>query len=825
MLSRQSLLLSCVCAAAFFTSSLAYAQAEGGGTQIEELVITAEKREQSLQDVPVAVSAFNDQRRELLGIKTAQDLTNFTPGLAYNTGNDRMTMRGIGRLTNNRASEGGVAIYDDGMYTSSVYPIGRSSLFLDRTEVLRGPQGTLYGRNAIGGTMNVISKRPTNDFYAEGRLGISNYNTQNYEAAVSGPLYGTIRGRLAASYNNQHKGFYTNIADGSTEGNRGETTYIEGQLDGKIGDRFEWWVKSEWYKLHALGSGAGGRQGVQVGLPNIATSLNVAGVPNSSFANFGRTTPLASSICDRCFEADTQNAIHIESQAFIGQATYHADGFDIKYIGGRYWYNYELQTDVDGTANHTPFVAPGTTTTVYPRLVNHYNEEPWWYSQELDFASTGDGPLQWIGGLYWFKEESNYTPTNATSPDDPLMATPYSLTGAPAAANPQHTYAIATSRTLSESYAAFGQLDWSPTEQFKFTAGLRYTYDKKDVVEGARLITASHLDITGLAVGTPATVYSDPSVVAGSVFTDPTNGIRYRELRNHWDGWGGTLGAEWHPDRDTMVYAKYTRGYKAGGFNSATTTLVPFVTTKKETINAYEIGAKVNPRRNLQINASAFYYDYENIQVVVQNFDQNLQQNVASYVNMPKARIYGLELESIWQPIDNLQLIASYSYLNTKIKKACCFQDSEDPMGLQPGVIRGAGSTATAVFQDLKGAHLPGATPNRVSVNANYTWDFDPGSLNASLSYVWKDATYYDIFNRYYNRAKAYDQWDANLRWNGANKNYTVIAFVRNITDAKGQVVVSGSRLTNAGPNFNFINENLSYIPPRTYGFEIQYRY
>src|SRR6187549_101611 len=142
MISRKSILLSCVCAATAW-SSVAYAQAQSApnaSNEIEELVVTAEKREQSLQDVPVAVSAFTDQRRELVGINSVQDLTNFTPGLAYRTGDDRIALRGIGRFTNNRSVDAGVAMYYDGSFTSSVTAFGRSTLFIERTEALRGPQ-------------------------------------------------------------------------------------------------------------------------------------------------------------------------------------------------------------------------------------------------------------------------------------------------------------------------------------------------------------------------------------------------------------------------------------------------------------------------------------------------------------------------------------------------------------------------------------------------------------------------------------------------------------------------------------------------------------
>ena len=172
MLSRKSILLSCVFALTAFSSG-AVAQV----TEIEELVVTAEKREQSLQDVPVAVSAFTDERRELVGINSVQDLTNFTPGLSYATNNDRASLRGIGRFTNNRSTEGGVAMYNDGFYTSSVTAFAQSTLFLERTEVLRGPQGTRYGKNAIGGALNIVSKRPTDDLYAEARVGYGNYDS------------------------------------------------------------------------------------------------------------------------------------------------------------------------------------------------------------------------------------------------------------------------------------------------------------------------------------------------------------------------------------------------------------------------------------------------------------------------------------------------------------------------------------------------------------------------------------------------------------------------------------------------------------------------
>ncbi|HEY8573225.1 TonB-dependent receptor [Phenylobacterium sp.] len=869
-------------------ATAAFAQAQSG-TTIEELVVTAEKREQSLQDVPVAITAFTDERREVLGITSAQDLTNFTPGLAYNTGNDRLTMRGIGRLTNNRASEGGVAMYNDNFYTSSVYNANKSTIFVERTEVLRGPQGTLYGRNAIGGAINFISKRPTDEFEAEVRAGWQNYDYQQYEATVGGPLFWGMRGRFAGAWLDQAEGYYTNVGGGPSEGGRGTVWNYEFSLEGEITDKFDWYFKREQTKWDALGRGAGGRQGVTWGARNTAMVTNInaptsvfpSTTPGSSWAQFNNTSPVASSICDRCFESDTPNQINIDSETYILHANLHLEGWDVRYVTGRTWYNYRLQTDVDGTARSTPYTLrppcppgtplPGTATctvgapgglagtstqivptagtTIFPALYNIYNEEPVWFSNEINLASTGDSPRHWLLGLFQFREESNYTPTDARVRDDARFETPLlASTGGPTPANPNRTYAIADSDTRSESYAVFGQLDWDFGETFVLHAGLRYTWDEKTVVEGARLIcflgtsaacpavfsrtTGRPLDFTSLAVGTgtlrPNGTPFDPSQIVNP-FVDPGTGLRTRVLKNSWEGWGGTLGLDWKPDPDTLVYGKYSRGYKAGGFNSATTTLSPLVTTTEEKVDAFEVGAKKTFFGNFQTNVSAFWYGYTDIQAVMSAFNEFTQNNQSFYTNLPKATIKGFELETIWQPIDNLQVNFTYAYLDAKVDEGCCFLDPEDPLAIQPGaqpVPTDPGFTPTNKVQDLAGQTLGASTPHRVALNVNYTIEnLFGGGLTTSASYVWRSETYYSVFNRYYNKAKAWEQIDLRAIWNNADGDITVIGFVKNLTDNLGQVGMGGGTLSNVGPNRGLITQGVSFIPPRTFGIELQKRF
>src|SRR3954470_23280834 len=167
---KHALLASSALLAATLTAHVAQAQSRAGTSAaatntIEELVVTAEKREQSLQDVPVAISAFTAEKRDLVGINTVQDMTNFTPGLQYSTQTDRISLRGVGRLNNSHAADSSVAVYSDGIYSTSTVQAGETPIFIDRLEVLRGPQGTLYGRNSVGGAINIVSRRPTEEFY------------------------------------------------------------------------------------------------------------------------------------------------------------------------------------------------------------------------------------------------------------------------------------------------------------------------------------------------------------------------------------------------------------------------------------------------------------------------------------------------------------------------------------------------------------------------------------------------------------------------------------------------------------------------------------
>ena len=206
--------------AAAAAAAAAPAAAPAAETSVAELIVTAEKREQRLQDVPVAITAFSAEQRTLIGITTTQDLTNFTPGLHFQAAADRPYLRGIGRNTDNLAVASAVATYYDGVYygANATILLQHSDLFIDTIEVDRGPQNSLHGANADGGTINYITKRPTKEFYAEARAGVANNDRHWGEAVVSGPITDWLRFRLGGNVTEENGGFFHNLGEGKDAG-------------------------------------------------------------------------------------------------------------------------------------------------------------------------------------------------------------------------------------------------------------------------------------------------------------------------------------------------------------------------------------------------------------------------------------------------------------------------------------------------------------------------------------------------------------------------------------------------------------------------------
>jgi iron complex outermembrane receptor protein len=816
---------------------------------IEELVVTAERREQSLQDVPVAVSAFTSEKRDLVGINSVQDLTNFTPGLQYSSQTDRISLRGVGRLNNSHAADSSVAVYADGIYTTSTVQAGETPIFIDRTEVLRGPQGTLYGRNSIGGAINIISRRPTEEWYGEVRGTYANYSHSLLEAAVSGPITDKIGFRLAANYENQDKGWFKNLSTNGApdEGGVVTTKFGEGQLSVKFSDRFETWFKVSLINWDNGGGGPGSRSSYAPGAYNLAQLSQINNlVPNAGFAYSG----LASNVTAFCpavnpasqdpreFCADTPGTVRLNNTVIVANHwTYHADGFDLKYITGGTKYHYYLTGDQDATAVGG-YTYNGVT---YPTKYSfNYQEIEKWWSHELNLASTGDSPFQYLLGLYYYHETYDQPVYTTDDNETRLGGLVASAVGGLAPSDPsRHIYDDRPHLNL-QTRAVFGQIDWQFMPKWKTTIGLRYGEDHKHGYEYNRIVFApGTLNATFPVDVTPVLGLVGGQGVTG-VGYNPVTGFKVRLYDDKWSAVTGTAGLQYNPTDDTMVYAKYSRGYKSGGFRiGIDTSLGADPETDKETLDSFELGLKTQIGRTLQINADAFYYNYDNAQVPLSQPSATGGGTANSILfNVPKARSVGLEVESIWQPIENLQILANYAYLDAKVRKGQAI-DPADACASAPGARRTAlAGVADAFcggpeyFQSLKGNRLPNSAKNRFTVNGNYTFQMSPGSLTASATYIWRGAQYGSVFDRSYYRAPSYDQVDLRLVFKPTDGKYTVILFGKNVFNTLGYANgatatrIAGTTAGNTALTGVF-GQLTTYelTPPRTYGVELQYRF
>lgn len=773
MTRHMLLLTSAASALACATSAFAQDVAEPRGqdtTMLEELVVTAQKRAENLQDVPVAISAFTDKQRDLLGINTAQDIAKFTPGMAYVDFPNRIVLRGVGRVTNSLGSDPGVATYYDGVYNSESWALAQPSLLVERIEVLRGPQGTLYGRNSIGGAINVISKRPTSDFQGQINQTFSSYDSLRTTAFVSGPIAEGLGYRLSGDFSRQ-PAYVTNLAGGDLGGI--ERTYLEGQLQAELGSIRAW---AKYAYTTQEGSGAPPTRRAPY------DTVTFSGlVPNPTFG-YAKPSPGLTDFytvdIDHPGRAKRDNDHQLSTEVVwdLGTTT-------LKYVGGYAQYSvFVYGGDVDASSRAS-FTDPVSGALVSANHLNDLGEHKKWWSNELNWSSSGDGPLRWILGLYQYDEKIRQ-PFELYSPDQRELttATLSSATFTPLP-NPRGDFYFQEGTMKARTFAVYGQADYEFAPNWTVTAGLRYTWDDKEGFETQRI------------------VFFDPRVTPGfALQLTPDN--HTRSLENDWSGGTGRLGLQWEPQEDTLVYANISNGYKSGGYN-----LGQFLdTVGPEHITALEGGLKKTIGGNLQINAAVFYYEYKDLQVL-SNFCLVFAGGVCSlsqqkYLNAPEARSYGFEAETIWRPTSQLQLLFNYSFLDAEFRKFSGVANPQNP---------------SSPPLDLAGTSMPLSPRNKVTVNAVYTLDFTPGALSLSGTYAWTDRLHYDLFDTPLYQAKARGEASFRATWRDAEDRFTLIGFVNNAFDEEG---FSNLAVVPTGPGT--YGRSLTTTLPRIVGVELQ---
>ncbi|MDB5364217.1 MAG: fyuA 3 [Rhodospirillales bacterium] len=564
----------------------------------EELVVTARKREERLIDVPMAVSNISGAQLDAANIRSSTDLAGRVPGLYFAQNNiaaqsgdfTYITMRGVGF---NAGLEPAVGVYVDGVYQSS---LGFNLDFLDadRIEVLRGPQGTLFGRNTEGGALNIVTRKPGPDFEGSALVEYGSENTSHARVAVRGPVSGTLFAGISAEVRNTD-GYLTNQTL-HTDQAPSRSYAVRPVVVWRPNDDFELNVTGDMYYRHYNEAG--------IGVP--------AGC--NCYDTFGEYHP-----------KDTQRVSGV-----MVSAKWNLRGATLTSITGARFAQTDIHLDNDGINSNLsqPFTNPFGET--YAGTNWNLNSRQRTFSQELRLESDGDGPLKWMGGLYFFDEEH-----------EQRRFAWYNDTQTFTAGNA----ALLKNAAINEDImlkrrggAAFGQASYK-FDDFEFTAGLRYGREIVDI-SGFRRRYAPAL----------ALLQFNPTGTQNFNNFSPMGSISYAL------------------NEDTRLYATISRGWKAGGFPkfpSAPSALIPYAS---ESSTNYEVGWKGSYFQNrASIRAAVYYIDIDNQQVTSLTKIDNINTSVIN--NAGSSRSRGFELETTLRPLDGLNIGGALSYADTKFVK------------------------------------------------------------------------------------------------------------------------------------------------------------
>jgi outer membrane receptor protein involved in Fe transport len=648
---------------------LALAGAAAGAqesTALAEIVVTAQKRAESLQDVPIAVSAVSGTKIAESGIMKIEDLKNYVPTLFMTEtaiGNN-ISIRGIFSGVN-PGFEQSVGTYVDGVYRGRPQQTRAPFLDLERVEVLRGPQSILFGKNSVGGALNITTARPTSEFDAMvSALYEPDLNEQQYSAHVSGPFTDRFRGRLAARYR-EIDGHLENATLSTDDPSREETT-VRAWLEFDVTDNITVALKAERGEFDVTG-----RQ-IEIAQEIPAAAGPFTGLTYAQIlAAFGQDPSVLNNTPDyvRSSNGDFSNN---DTDEYVLQTDWQLGGKTLTMINAYSKYDFTELCDCDFTGGN-----------VFSVLSDEEFDQT---SHEIRLTSPTGGKLEYILGAYYETSDLEFRDTiqvPANSVLVPLLNSNPALCVGPFA-NPtpppcgRAGTAIADTGTPrvftqdAKSYAAFVQLSWNMNEEFRSTLGLRYTKNEKDATRSLKITEIDGDPLAGLQAALAPAVYS-------AVFN-----VRRTDLHNlsgsrNEDNLLPSITLEWSPDDATMMYASWSKGAKSGGFDARSNnpTIPPGTACtapgtpagclpaagvgtfefQEEKATTFEIGAKARIGDRFEINAALYRTEFSDLQV--STFDGVLGFNVR---NAGESEVKGLEIDMRFQATDNLQLFSSLAY-------------------------------------------------------------------------------------------------------------------------------------------------------------------
>jgi outer membrane receptor protein involved in Fe transport len=638
------LLLTGVSMAAISTGpALAQADPAASGVTVQEIVVTANKREESANTVPMSITAATGEVLERQGIDQPRDLVKITPSFTYAdsyVGSPIFTLRGVGFSDISLGGRPTVSIYiDEAPLPFSIVTRG-ASLDLERVEVLKGPQGTLFGQNATGGAINYVAAKPTETFEAGAHLGFGSFNAIEAGGFISGPLGETVSVRLAIDH---------------SRSDDWQKSYTTGQTNGAgdftSGRMILAWTPSEQLKVQLSLNGFQDRSDVQAGQV-IAIS---PGIPAAAaFVPGLLTYPLAPA---NARAADWNPGLdYARDNAFVqGNLRIDHDLTDrltLTSLTSVSHYDHRELQDIDGTAlSNLSQLTTGEIASV---------------SQELRLAGEIGAAGHFVMGATWARDEVDQLGLDRIDQSTTAFTfVPFGL--------PLFTSFEDSNSQKVRTTAVFASADYQVTDTVKIYGGLRYTRSV-DKFHGCTADTGD--GVTALDFGVLQNVFragaglppNAPIPAAGCVTSNAAfvPGLVRDTLDEDNVAW--RAGAEWTPRPRMLLYANVSRGYKAGGFPDLAATLdTQYLPATQESLVAYEAGFKTTLlERTLQLNGAVFYYDYSDKQILGKVLDPVFGP-LLRMVNVPKSEITGAEIQAVWTPARGLTINAGGSYIDSRV--------------------------------------------------------------------------------------------------------------------------------------------------------------
>ncbi|MFT4518487.1 MAG: iron complex outermembrane receptor protein [Halioglobus sp.] len=801
---------------------------------LEEVIVTAEKRSTTLQDTPIAVTAFTGEELDRALISKPMDMQFNVPNMLMSKGNfttASISIRGIGNQAVGAQSDSGTGVHFNGVYLNGGRIFETEFYDAERVEVLRGPQGTLYGRNTTAGVVNLITNKPTDEFGGDVQLELGDYNHVKVKGAVNLPITDNLSQRFAMFYHTRD-GFVDNEFDGSDiddrdmysirsatrwSNDRADVTltvnYFE-EDDKRMRGSNQRCLRDPEGILGCLPTGlaaerTNGAATVTSLILDVITgpTLGVT-FPEDSFANSLISEDPRTQYLDFTPQYQVEDLMgSLEANFDFGDYTFTSlTGYHTSDLDARNDYDFAVASEIWPVEEITLDLGPdGVITTDRLYSSDRATTEPEQYSQEFRLSSDYDGDWNFlIGGFYLsYESDVHYQ----------IYSSALTVTGETLGLDPSfYAFDNDTSDYELETWAAFGELYWQTSDSVSMTLGLRYTEEEKSSKN--RVIYLAFLDIP--------TADDDAYATFAGDWSEPT----------------GKFNITWDVSDDVMTYVTLSNSYKSGGFNPISSENVivdpeqggdpALAEFQPEFITSIEIGAKSRFFEDtLQANVTYFYYDYEDLQIA------KITNQIALNENF-NAAIQGFEGEFIWLPVDSLRLSANIAWLDTEMDGG----ESVDPAninllgtteniqtGPQANVYVGPGcpngeATCDGLPTQLDGNALPNSPEFSVNLGAAYFFHLENGmELVAATNYYWQDEFYTRVFNAPNDKVDEWEVWNATVTLYSADQDWFAELWGKNLKDDDN---VTGQYLSDQNVG---LATNQFLLEPRTYGITLGYNF